>query len=298
MIEGLRLTLPRSAALTEALLAPPAGNLDSRWIQELRARLLRELPPLAEMIPHDERLQIGSFELALARDRPEACAARYRGDRFAPSAALTRRAVGLAAVERCVRGRSAVPQTAVAEVLDSGLEDLVESRRSEGAPRAPWWAEWYESLGPGGRATVLAEAVTWATQLWTALDWSRFDRPAVIGGRDDFWDCPGRRQLSVRGRAEVRAFAGDRRVTLVTGTRYPGPAWRAELAHRALVVAMSRAESSVPARVVGFWPSSGMVRICEVDASALSEAADALVSGVATWVGAIWRPHMRGSVAC
>lgn len=298
MIEGIRLTLPRSTALTEALLAPPRQTLETRQVQELRARLLRELPPFADVIPSDERLEIGSFELALARDHPESCAATRSRDGFAPSAALTRRAVGLAAVERCVRGRSPAPQVAVAEVLEAGLEDLAESRRSRGAPRPQWWSEWYESLGPGGRATVLAEAATWATQLWTALDWSRFERPPVVGGRDDFWDCPGRRQLVVRSRAEVRAFAGERPVMLVTAPRYPGPAWRAELAHRALVLAMSRGESAVPARVVGFWPSSGMVRICEVDASGMSEAADALVSAVATWVETIWGHHAKGSVAC
>jgi len=298
VIEGLGLTLPRSAALTEALLAPPTRVVETGRIQELRARLLRELPPLADMIPPDERLQIGSFELAMARDRPESCAARRDGgNQFVPSAAVTRRAVGISAVERCVRGRSAAPQTAVAEVLEAGLEDLAESRSAQGAPRPPWWAEWYESLGPGGRATVHAEAATWATQLWTALDWSRFERPPVVGGRDDFWDCPGRRQLVVRGRAEVRGFAGQRPVMLVMAPRHPGPSWRAELAHRALVVAMSRGEGSVPARVAGFWPSSGMVRICEVDALAMSEAADALVSAVSTWVHALWAPRSEDCVA-
>lgn len=298
MTEALGLTLPRSAALTEALLASPEHRLESGSLEELRARLLRELPLLADMIPQDRRLQIGNFELTLARDHPESCAVSRSDERFTPSAALTRRAVGLAAVERCVRGRSTVPQIAAAEVLEAGLDDLAESRRARGAPRAPWWAEWYETLGPGGRATVLAEAVTWGTLLWTSLDWARFPRPPVIGGRDDFWDCPGRRQLVVRGRAEVRAFAGDRPVMLVIAPRYPGPAWRADLAHRALVVAMSRGESSVPARVVGLWPASGMVRICEVDEPALSEAADALVSSVETWVDAIREPHTRGSIAC
>lgn len=298
MSEGLRLSLPRSAALTDALLAPPAGKLDTGQIQRLRTRLLHEVPPLADLIPPGERLQIGSFELAIARDGPEACARSRDGAEFAPSAASTRRAVGLAAVERCARGRSPAPQTAVSEVLEAGIEELAESLRSHGAPRPPWWAEWYASLGPGGRATVNAEAVTWATQLWTSIDWARLERPPVIGGRDDYWDCPGRRRLVVRGRAEVRAFSGDRPVMLVVAQRYPGSAWRAELAHRALVVAMSRGESAVPARVVGLWPASGMVRICEVDEASMSEAADALVFAVATWVEAIWGTRPRDLVAC
>jgi hypothetical protein len=43
----------------------------------------------------------------------------------------------------------------------------------------------------------------------------------------------------------------------------------------------------MPARVVGLWPASGLVRICEVDVAALSEAAAALVSAVGRWVEAL-----------
>ncbi|MGD0320172.1 MAG: hypothetical protein ABSC00_00980 [Acidimicrobiales bacterium] len=280
----LGLALPRAAALTDALLAPSAYVVRASELQELRASLLRELPPLLEGLPPNERLQMGAYELLVARYHPERCAIRRDG--FVPSPARCRRAIGVAAVERCVRGRASTPQTAVAEVLESGVEDLSGAAKARGGQPPPWWAEWYSGLALGGRATVQAEAVTWATQLWTALDWRRFERPPVIGGHDDWWDCPGRRQLVVRGRAEVRAWAGNRQVMLVVASGFPGAGWRPELAHRALVVALARGEGPIPARAVGLWPASGLVRICEVDATALSEAATALVSAVGTWVDA------------
>jgi hypothetical protein len=293
---GIGLALPRAAALTRSLLDPTTRGVSASDFQRLRARLLRELPPLVDGLPPSERLQIGSYELAVAREHPERCASPRAT--FVVSPAHCRRAIGLAAVERCVRGRAPGIQSGVAEVLASGVEDLVVSARTEGAPRPPWWAEWYGGLAPGGRATVQAEAVTWATQLWTALDWRLFERPPVIGGRDDWWVCPGRRQLVVRGRSEIRAWVGSRPAMLVVTAGFPGPGWRAELAHRALVCLLARGERSLPVRVVGLWPASGLVRICEVDAPALSEAAAALVSAVATWVEAICGSRRRDQVAC
>ena len=234
---GIGLALPRAAPLTDALLAPAACDVRTSEFQELRASLFYELPRLVEELPPSERLQIGAHELVVARDHPERCALRRDG--FVPSPRRCRRAIGVAAVERCVRGRASTPQTAVAEVLESGVEDLAAAARAQGGQSPPWWAEWYAGLALGGRATVQAEALTWATQLWTALDWCRFERPPVIGGRDDWWDCPGRRQLAVRGRAEVRAWAGSRPAMLVVAAGSPGTGWRAELAQRARVVLVS-----------------------------------------------------------
>lgn len=279
------LVFPRSVSLTDALLEPSYSAVADSEIGVIRARLLRELPPLVDELVEGERLQIGAHELVTAREHPDRCSPQP--ETFVPSPVRCRRALGLAAVERCVRGRSPAPQIAVEEVLASGLEDLAASRAQEGAPKPPWWAPWYEELPLGARAAVRAQAVTWATQLWTALDWSRFERSPVIGGRDDFWDCPGRHGLVVRGRAEVRAWAGTRPAMLVVAPSFPGAHWREDLAHRALVVALARGERSVPARVAGIWPASGQVRICEVDATALSEAATALVSATATWVDAL-----------
>lgn len=284
---GLGLGFPRAAALTDALLAPAQHEVPAGELRELRAMLLRELPRLAARIGPTDRLQIGAHELSVAREHPELCGAE-RGE-FSPSPVRCRRAIGLTAVERCVRGRSPNPQVAVAEVLASEQEDHAAAADVTGASRPAWWAGWYVDLLPAARAVVQAEAVTWATQLWTALDWSRFERPPVVGGRDDWWDCPGQRRLVLRGRSEVRSWVGNRQVMFTVAPRFPGEGWRSDLAYRALVAGLSRGERSVPARVVGLWPASGLARVCEVDGEALSEAAATLTAAVGTWVGGIRR---------
>lgn len=284
---GLGLGFPRAAALTDALVAPTEPGVPATELRELRAMLLRELPRLAARLGPTDRLQIGAHELWMAREHPERC--RAEPDDFSPSPVRCRRAIGLAAVERCVRGRSPAPQVGVAEVLASAEEDHVAALGMPGASRPAWWAEWYVGLLPAARAVAQAEALTWATQLWTALDWTRFERPPVVGGRDDWWDCPGLRRLVLRGRSEVRAWVGNRQVMFTVASRFPGEGWRSDLAYRALVAGLSRGERSVPARVVGLWPASGLVRVCEVDGGALSEAASALTAAVGTWVDAVRR---------
>jgi hypothetical protein len=137
---------------------------------------------------------------------------------------------------------------------------------------------------------VEAEAVTWATQLWTALEWERLVQP-VVGGGDDWWDCPGTRALTLRGRADVRVRAVGRPVLLVVGSGVPPSDWRSALGFPALVPALGRGEKSVPARVVGLWPASGQVRILPVDNGALVDAAAAVIRAVSTWVDA--RLEMR-----
>jgi hypothetical protein len=132
---------------------------------------------------------------------------------------------------------------------------------------------------------VEAEAVTWATQLWTALEWERLTQP-VVGGADDWWDCPGTRALTLRGRAEVRVRAGGRPVLLVVGSGLPPARWRGAIGYPALVAGLARGERSVPARVVGLWPASGQVRILDVDRGPLQETATAVMGAVATWVDA------------
>jgi hypothetical protein len=176
----------------------------------------------------------------------------------------------------------------VAEVLAIGVEDAADD--GDPGSRPPWWAAWYAGLAAGGRAMVEAEAVTWATQLWTALEWERLAQ-ALVGAGDDWWDCPGTRALTLHGRADVRVRAEGRPVLLTVGSGVPSSQWRGELGFPALVCAMARGERSVPARVVGWWPASGQVRILPVDAAALDEVATAVVGAVATWVDA--RIEMR-----
>jgi hypothetical protein len=274
-------TIPtRVAWLTDALLAPESEDVAPAALVELRDDLVRDLQALGTELPDGERLQMDGFKVRTAHRYPDRCMSF--DDAFVPSPRSCRRAVGVAAVNRCVRGHSASPAGAVREVLAEGLEDASVARWT-GAVRAPWWASWYAGLPGGGRAVVCAEAVTWATQLLTAVDWSQVPRP-VIGGRDDWWPCPGGTPIVLKGRADVRSLVGRRAALLVVGTGRCQADWRVELGYPGLVAALGRDAQVAPRRVVGVWPQSGQVRVLPVDLVALRATATAVVAAVATWV--------------
>lgn len=282
----MTLCLPRAAAVTDELLgqAPPLSAED---LGVLRSRLTAALVPLAAELPPGVRLVLDGFRYRTALRRPERC---VRGDEpFAPSPLTCQRALGLAAVDRCLRGRSSSPAQAVAAVLAHGVDDAVRSE-SPGAPPAPWWARWYAGLGPGARATVAAEATTWATGLWTALQWDRLPRPVVLGGRDDWWDLPGRR-LTLRGRLEVRVPVDGRAALLLVRGGAPDAGSRAELAFCALVAALSAPAGRTPGRVLGLWPAAGALRVLPVSARSLEVASEEVVGAVGTWVDAYIERH-------
>ncbi|HVC70668.1 MAG TPA: hypothetical protein VNC61_10500 [Acidimicrobiales bacterium] len=278
---GMSLALPRAGALTEALLTPDADAVGAEDVAALRDRLAGDLVALVEELPTGERLRLDGYRFDMAREHPERCRA-VEGP-FTPSPLVCRRAIGLNAMARCVRGWSPTPAAAVAEVLAAGVEDVADGG-DPSSTRPPWWAGWYRSLPAGGRAMVEAEAVTWATQVWTALEWDRFAPAPIVGGGDDWWDCPGTRRLTLRGRADVRVRGDGPPALLVVGSGLPPSDWRSALGFPALVSALARGGSSAPCRVVGLWPASGQVRILPVDAAALSETAGAVVAAVATWV--------------
>ncbi len=268
--------LPRADSLTDALVAPALDRVSADELSGVRQSLVSQLVSLAASADLRLPTQIGSYEFVTALDGPEH---RKTGahEPFVISPARCRRAIGLAAVQRCARGHSDSARRAVSEILRGALEDVTVAQREAGSPRPAWWAEWYASLPPGGQAVVEAEALTWATQLWSALDWSRFDRPPVLVGRDDSWRCPGPSGLLLRGRADVRVLCEERQSFLLLGGGFPRASWRLRLAYPALVAALAVGDRGVPARVIGLWPASGLVRTCEVDRAALADAAAALV---------------------
>jgi len=278
---GASLSVPRAVLLADVLLAPADGVISPEDLTRLRDALGRDLQAVAADLPPGERLRLDAFAMRTARRHPERCAAG--NDSFTPSPRTCRRAVGVAAVARCVRGVAPGPVAAVADVLDQGVDDL---GAPGGASRAPWWAGWYAGLPRGARAVVQAEATTWATRLLTALEWRRFPRPAVVGGRDDWWQCPGGPQLTLQGRAEVRVQADRRLALLVVGSGRCPEDWRLELGFPGLVAALVRDAAAAPCRVVGVWPDSGQVRVLRLDVAALEATATAVVSAVGTWVDA------------
>jgi hypothetical protein len=274
--------LPRPASLTDALLAPPCEERPAD-MGALRDRVVRALGGLADTVPRGEHVRIDVARTMFGLTRPEQGVA-HEARPFSATARACRRAIGLAAVNRCVRGLSRAPAAAVSEVLEAGVEDVARGNTAA-ATRSPWWAGWYAGLPLGGRAAVEAEAVTWATHLVTALEWWRFERPPVIGGRDDWWQAPNGR-LAVPGRAEVRAQLDTRASFLVVAGRWCSGDWRIRLGFPALVSLLARGERALPCRVIGMWPSSGQTRVLHIDATLIDEVAQTVVSTAATWIGA------------
>jgi hypothetical protein len=187
---------------------------------------------------------------------------------FAWSARTARRTFGLAAVRSLLAGEARTPHEAVRARMaysDRGVRD--------GGRTVSQLDRWVASLSDAGRSAVMAEAVTWATRLWLALDWSALGEPVVVG-RDHWWDSPHSALLALRGRADVRTRAAH--LVVLSGPRRESV--RAELALVALVDALrARAEAEpAPGRIIGWWPDSGHIVRLEPHPSVLALAADAV----------------------
>jgi len=274
------LAVARARRLADTLAAPPRTAADVDALEALRADTARHLAAVAADLPEGERLVLDGHRLLVAHRHPERCALAEAP--FTPSPRSCRRAVGMAVVARCVRAGAPAPAAAVAEVVEEAVADL---EAPGGAGRAPWWARYYAGLPAGGRAVVRAEAVGFATRLVTAVEWERLERPPVVGGRDDWWQCPSG-ALTLRGRAELRVATGERVTLLVVGTRRCREDWRLELGYPGLVATLVRAPAAAPGRVVGLWPDSGQVRVLELDPGTLERTAAAVVAAAASWVDA------------
>jgi hypothetical protein len=185
---------------------------------------------------------------------------------FAWTARTARRSIGVAAVRLLAGGTARSP-------LEAVRCRLAESSRwvREGSSSATQLDRWIEALPTSGRAAVGAEAVTWATRLWCALDWSSFATAPVIG-RDHWWDSPHSALLALRGRADVRTARAH--LVVLSGPRRGSV--RAELALVTLVESLRRRGGEGPERVVGWWPDSGHHVRVEPEPAALILAAEAV----------------------
>jgi hypothetical protein len=238
-------------ALTEAMVAPVAAVAPAHWRDALDEARLALAALAARGHAGPSRVTEHAVRLAFG-----AAGAGSGESPFTWSARTARRPVGLAAVRALVAGEAPTPADAVrARVAEASR--LVR----EGALLASAAASldrWLVSLSPAGRAAVGAEAVTWATRLWCALDWDALAGPVVIG-RDHWWDSPHTSLLAVRSRAEVRTAATTHLVVL-SGPRRTSV--RAELALVTLVESLRSRDGAPPGRVVGWWPESGhLVRV-------------------------------------
>ncbi len=200
---------------------------------------------------------------------------------FAWSPATARRVVGLAAVRALVAGRVRSPVEGVRESVRQSMGGVREGRRP-----ATSMDRWLAGLSQAGLAVVRAEAITWATRLWTALEWRAFATTPTIG-RDHWWDSPHSSLLALRSRAEVRASTLDGRGNPVSAhlVVLGGPrraTVRSELSVVALIEALRTNDALPPGRVVGWWPESGHFVAVEVDQNSLAQGVAAVAGTLAS----------------
>ncbi|MGH9089068.1 MAG: hypothetical protein ACRDYZ_13330, partial [Acidimicrobiales bacterium] len=131
-----------------------------------------------------------------------------------------------------------------------------------GLGRAGSLAEWLGSLPAAARAIVEAEAATWATDLWSAVEWGRLGPGVRVGGPEPLWSPAGSPATALRGRVDIRVDGGGGAfLTVLPGQ--PVPASRVELGLSALAAALS-APSALAA------PSTPSARSAHAARSALA----------------------------
>lgn len=276
--------MSRARELTEAVIAVPRHRVARAAIEGLRERFAAELAPMAATVSRGGPLVVTLPLLCRAQARSTVAGPE---DVFVWRPFFVRRSLGAAIVDECLRGRGRSP----AEVAPTVLDEAVAAWRRTGARRFHW-EPWVAGLPPGGRANVLAEAVTWATALWSSFDWSAFPEPPVVGGPTEQWTTRQARGVRLTSRSDLKVRAsrpsdGQERsdpvalVSVLNGA--PPPPGTAVLAYPALVAALRAPWHGAPSRCVGIWPDAGHVESIDVDAAALDAAADLVVETALRW---------------
>jgi hypothetical protein len=298
------------SAFTAQLLAPARTCVDDVARQAARDRVLSAVPTLVDELPAGDQVVITLPVLRQARWGPDGVLGTDQP--FAWKPAFVRRSLGLAAIESCLQHRHGTPGEAVAAVADEAVAAWART-----GWRTFHWEAWFGGLSLGARSVVLAEAATWATALWTSVDWNQFATLPATGGPDDQWICTAARTVRLKARSELRigigtparcgtghlhAAASKNEADPTAGA--PGPSlalvsvsggipsedWRSELGFLALVASLRSPSRPVPARIAGVWPDAGAQRMIDVDAELLLVAADRVVSAVSEWVTASRNP--------
>jgi hypothetical protein len=257
----------------DALLAPVPAVDATSWRSTLE-EAKSKLAGLAVRRAGAVRFRVTDHEVRTAFTT-DAAADLGPAQPFAWSALTARRSIGAAAVRLLLGGAARSP-------LEAVRCRMAESSRwvQEGSSSATQLDRWIDGLSPAGRAAVGAEAVTWATRLWCAVDWSSFPLAPVVG-RDHWWDSPHSALLALRGRADVRS--ANAHLVVLSGPRRGSV--RAELALVTLVEALRLRGDDVPGRVVGWWPDSGHLARVEPEPAILTlgtEAVELALGGAGT----------------
>jgi len=202
---------------------------------------------------------------------------------FAWKPGFIRRSLGVALLGACRRGLHDAPSVAVGPVLDEAL-----AAWNATGQQVYHWEPWVASLGAGGRAAVMADAVGWATGVWTALPWDHLATEANLSfvATDDQWVCPTARSVRLKARADLLVThnpgptrgAGD--VLVLVGPGLPPGSWTTELGMVALLSMLSRPGRDIPARVVGLWPEAGAFRVADIDDDLLDRSVNRVIGTV------------------
>jgi len=204
---------------------------------------------------------------------------------FAWSPRTARRALGLAAVRAVVDGEARSPVDGTRRAVSDALRSVRDGERS-----AASMDRWLAGLPAAGLTAVEADAVTWATRLWCALEWTAFEEGPLIG-RDRWWNSPHSSLLAIRSRAEVRSVAHDSEghpfsVHLVVLGGRRRATVRSELSVVAMVEALQAPRSLPPGRIVGWWPDSGHMVTVDVDRTSVAEGVATVARTLARTEGA------------
>jgi hypothetical protein len=269
MSDGPKPGSPELRALTRALLEPfGAAAVDDRaGVLDAARRIPRTLADLAVPRPGGGSFRLTDHDVRAALGQPAGITSISP---FAWSASTARRALGLAGVRALVSGAARTPIDGVTSAIDEAVRAA-----HQGETAASPMDRWLAGLPPAGRGAVQAAAVTWATRMWCAVDWSGFEEPPTIG-RDHWWDSPHSSLLALRSRAEVRSVARDAagspfsvHLVVLGGPRRSTV--RSELSVAAMVEVLCSPRSLPPGRMVGWWPDSGHLVTVEIDRVALDE---------------------------
>ena len=266
---------------------PPVGPDDRRRVHQ---RLLDAVLALAANVADGDRIVVTLPLLRRADRDPESLAAPEEPFSWKP--AFVRRSLGLAAIDACLQRRYSTPGEATGSVAD---EAMAEWHRT--GWRTFHWEPWMAALGPAARSAVLAEAATWATALWSSIDWRPLGSSIRLGGPDDQWVCPAARTVRLKGRCEMRLplapeqregrrDQASRTTLLSVASGIPANGWETELGFLALVASLRSPTRPVPARVVGIWPDAGEHRSIDITPGALTAAIDRVIACIAAVVGA------------
>ena len=275
--------LPRASSLTDALLAPAGRGFTGPGRSAAERALLGGVSRLPRDLGGGRPVRVDRFLLRQARLHPELLG---RPDPFRWSSTTATRALGLAAVRASLHDRGSRHSPM------SSVDGVIRRLTVRGGDVPSSLGRWLREIHPAARAAVRADAVTWATNLATALDWDRLGPRPDVGGPDRWWDCPSAPQLALRSRVEVRvdlpagpSAVGARRsegragALFVVGNGYPSAGSGEELALVALAEVLAR-PGSRPARIVGWWPHSGRALVLTVDDGILERAVQAVLHAV------------------